>query len=129
MARFAKIGIVAGETFDNGKLSSEMQAAIEAGMADALTEQAEFKRTEIDTGKVTSGDVFGSREYLKNNYMARMTGAILGIYGNSKQEAMYPLYTLDSSGQKLDGANRYALRFEANELPPVNAFWSRPCMN
>ena len=47
-------------------------------------------------GKVTSGDLFGTREYLKNNYLYRMAAAVLGIYGNSKQEAMYPVYYVDA---------------------------------
>jgi len=72
----------------------------------------------------TSGDVFGTREYLKNNYLYRMAAAVLGIYGNSKQEAMYPVYYVDEAKQKLDGANRYTLRFAPGQLPPVNAFWS-----
>ena len=50
--------------------------------------------------------------------------AVLGIYGNSKQEAMYPAYYVDATKQKLDGANRYTLRFALGQLPPVNAFWS-----
>ena len=78
----------------------------------------------IDAKEVTSGDMFGTREYLKNNYLYRMAAAVLGIYGNSKQEAMYPVYTVDADGQKLDGANRYTLRFAPGQLPPVNAFWS-----
>jgi hypothetical protein len=54
-----------------------------------------------------------------------MSGAVLGIYGNSKEEAMYPAYFSDSTGQKLDASrHRYALRFKAHELPPANAFWS-----
>ena len=53
-----------------------------------------------------------------------MTGAVLGIYGNSKEEAMYPAYYVDAAGQKLDGANRYTLRFAPGQLPPVDAFWS-----
>ena len=53
-----------------------------------------------------------------------MGAAALGIYGNSKQEAMYPIYGVDADGQKLTGANRYALRFAPGQLPPVNAFWS-----
>jgi hypothetical protein len=73
---------------------------------------------------VTAGDVFGTREYLKNNYLYRMAAAALGIYGNSKQEAMYPAYYVDATRQKLDGANRYSLRFAPGQLPPVNAFWS-----
>ena len=68
--------------------------------------------------------MFGTREYLKNNYLYRMAGAVLGIYGNSKQEAMYPVYAIDADGQKLDGANRYTLHFAPGQLPPVNAFWS-----
>ena len=50
--------------------------------------------------------------------------ATIGIWGNSKQEAMYPIYFVDSDGQKLDGANRYTLHFAPGQLPPVNAFWS-----
>jgi hypothetical protein len=47
---------------------------------------------------------------------------VIGIYGNSKQEAMYPLYLVDANGQKLDGANRYTVRFAPDQFPPVNAF-------
>jgi hypothetical protein len=68
--------------------------------------------------------MFGTRGVLKNNYMFRMAGAILGIYGNSREEALYPLYSVDAGGKPLHGANRYALRFAPGELPPVHAFWS-----
>ncbi|MGR9308572.1 DUF1254 domain-containing protein [Rhizobium leguminosarum] len=124
MARFAKIGVGAGKTIDFDKLSPEMKAAFEQGMADAWKELATLEKQKIDTGEVTSGDVFCTREYLKNNYLYRMAGAVLGIGGNSKQEAMYPVYAVDADGKKLDGANRYALRFAPGQLPPVNAFWS-----
>ncbi len=123
MARFAKIGVGAGKTFDADKLSLEMKTAIGQGMADAWAEFMALKKR-ADAGEVTSGDVFGTREYLKNNYLYRMAAAVLGIYGNSAQEAMYPMYHVDADGQKLDGANRYTLRFAPGQLPPVNAFWS-----
>ncbi|ATU91203.1 DUF1254 domain-containing protein [Phyllobacterium zundukense] len=124
MARFARIGVGAGQTFDASKLSPEMKTSIEQGMADAWAELANLEKQKIDTGEVTSGDVFGTREYLKNNYLYRMAGAVLGIGGNSKQEAMYPVYAVDAEGKKLDGANQYALHFTPGQLPPVNAFWS-----
>jgi hypothetical protein len=123
-ARFAKVGVEAGKPFDVAKLRPEMKTTIEGGMADGQKAYEEFKRTRIDTGKVTAGDLFGTREHLKNNYMGRMAGAILGIYGNSKEEALYPLYSLDTAGKPLDGSNRYTLRFAPGELPPVHAFWS-----
>jgi hypothetical protein len=124
MARFAKIGVGAGKTFDPNKLSAEIKKAIEEGMADAWADQANLKKR-IDAKEVTSGDMFGTREHLKNNYAYRMAGAVLGIYANSKQEAMYPAYTVDSNGQALDGSkNRYTIRFAPGQLPPVSAFWS-----
>ena len=92
-------------------------------MADAWAELAGLKKR-VDAGEVTAGDIFGTRTYLKNNYLYRMLAAAMGIYGNSKQEAMYPVYGVDSEGHKLSGANRYTLRFEPGQLPPVNAFWS-----
>jgi hypothetical protein len=124
MERFAQINVGAGMTFEADALSAEMKTAIEQGIADAWAEFNELKTQQIDTGKVTSGDLFGTREYLKNNYLYRMAAAILGIFGNSKQEAMYPLYLADDNGQLLSGANRYTLHFAPDQLPPVNAFWS-----
>lgn len=124
MARFAKIGIGAGKRLDTAKLSPEMKTAIEQGMADAWAEFAEFKKTKFDTGQVTFGDVFGTRQYLKNNYLYRFAAGAIGLYGNSKQEAMYPYYGIDSDKQVLTGSKRYTLRFAPGDLPPVNAFWS-----
>jgi len=125
MARFARIGIGRGKTFDAGAFAPDVKQAIEQGVADAWTEFGEFKRTQIDTGKVASGDVFGTRQFLNNNYLYRMAAAIVGIFGNSKAEAMYPLYSVDAAGARLDGgAHRYTLRFPPGGLPPVNAFWS-----
>ena len=123
MARFAKIGVGAEKTFDASKLSPEMKTAIEQGVGDAWAAFGGLQK-ELAAGKLTSGNVFGTREYLKNNYLYRMAAAVLGIYGNSKQEAMYPYYAVDEAKQKLEGANRYTLRFAPGQLPPVHAFWS-----
>ncbi len=124
LVRFARAGIGAGKTIDLSSLSPQVKAAYEQGMADAQAEYANFKKQKMDTGEVKSGDIFGTREFLKNNYLYRMAAAILGIYGNSKEEAMYPMYLADSGGQPMSGANKYTLRFPPGQLPPVNAFWS-----
>ena len=123
MQRFAKIGVGAGKTFDPGKLSPEMTKAIEDGRADAWVDFAALLKR-FDEWKITSGDVFGTRQYLKNNYLYRMGAAVMGIYGNSREDAIYPVYTVDQADEKLNGANKYTLRFPAGQLPPVNAFWS-----
>ncbi|HEY0981748.1 MAG TPA: DUF1254 domain-containing protein [Schlesneria sp.] len=125
MARFSKLGIGPGGTFDSGKLSPEIRNGVQQGMVDAWNEFLQYKKEQIDTGERTAADGFGTREFLKNNYLSRMSSAVLGIYGNSKEEALYPAYFVDAGGNKLDASkHRYALRFAPGELPPVNAFWS-----
>lgn len=121
--RWTKLEIGPGRKFSTQPWSPVQLAAVEQGMADAWAEFAVLKK-DIDAKKVVSGDLFGTREALSNNYLRRMAGAIIGIYGNSKWEAMYPIYSVDSQGQPLEGANRYQLRFAPSQLPPVNGFWS-----
>jgi hypothetical protein len=90
LARFAKIGVGAGLPFDESKLSPEMSKALQDGIADGQKEFADFKTAEIDTRKLHSNQFFGTRDFLKNNYLYRYAGAKLGIFGNSGEEAIYP---------------------------------------
>jgi hypothetical protein len=121
--RFAKIGVGAGMFFRADKLDAEIKQAVGQGIADAWADFA-GELALVNSGKLTSGEIFGTREFLKNNYLHRMTAAVLGIYGNTKEEAMYPTYYVDSEGRKLDGSRRYTLRFAPGQLPSVNSFWS-----
>ncbi|MDB6145577.1 MAG: cell envelope protein [Pseudomonas sp.] len=119
--RFASIGIVPGKSFDPKTLSAATTAALKQGMQDGQ-KAIDARRTEL-AGKTDT--LFGTREYLKNDYVARATGAQVGIGANSRQEALYPIYEKDSKGQKLDGSkHRYIIKFAKGHFPPVNAFWS-----
>ena len=122
MKRFAKIGVGAGKAFEPDKLSPEMTKAIEDGRADALADFTVLLQ-QFDEGKVTSGDVFGTRQFMKGNYLYRMGAAVLGIYGNSREDAIYPIYN-GTAKERLSGVNKYTLRFAPGQLPPVNSFWS-----
>lgn len=125
MDRFAKLGIGAGREFDADSLSDAQRAAVVSGMESAWKTFSEFKKEQVDTGKRSSADGFGTREFLKNDYLGRMSSAILGIYGNSKDEANYPIYFVDAEGKPLDAsASRYTMTFPPGGLPPVNSFWS-----
>ncbi len=118
--RFARIGLVPGQPFDVAALAPEMKAALQAGMADGQKAIDELRAL---GGK--SADLFGTREHLKNNYLARATGAQFGILANSEEEALYLGYERDAEGQPLDAnKNKYVLRFAPGQLPPARAFWS-----
>ena len=119
-ARFAKIGIGPGKQFDPAKLDAVTLAAIEQGVADGskqLKEQA--------LAQTSSKELFGTRDELGPDYvMKRSMAAMLGIYGNTKQEAIYGSQQTSPDGKVLDGNKRWVLRFEPGQLPPVNIFWS-----
>jgi len=122
--RFASIGIGPNGSFEADRLSPEMRSAIEGGMADAWADLDRFQKDKVDPGNIGSGVLFGSREQLGANYLYRMAGTVLGIYGNSEQEALYPAFDIDAAGAPLTGTNNYTFRFAKDQLPPVNAFWS-----
>ncbi|MEI6537020.1 MAG: DUF1254 domain-containing protein [Verrucomicrobiaceae bacterium] len=124
-ARFATLGIDGSPGFDVAKWPPDVLRAVKDGMADGWQKFATFKAEQIDTLKKTSSDVFGTRAHLNNDYMLRMAGAVLGIYGNSQEEAIYPMYLVDAAGAPLDASkNAYTLNFPAGQLPPVDFFWS-----
>ena len=124
MARLSEIGVGAHQHVDVDTLTPDVRKAMQDGIADAWRAYRLLDR-QMATGEITSADVFGTRAYLKNIYLYRMLGAVDGIYGNSKEEAFYPAYLIDSSGVKLDGSRHsYTLRFPPGQFPPANAFWS-----
>ncbi len=118
---FNKIGIEPGKLFDPSSFPREVQDALKAGI--------EAGQKAIDASRAATGGktdtLFGSREYLKNNFLARATGTVMGIGANSRDEALYPILDKDADGQPLDGnKEKYTLRFAEGQFPPVNAFWS-----
>lgn len=125
MALFAKIGIGSGKPFDETSLAPELKEALQNGIKDGVGEFETFQKTRVDTRQVSTADMFGTREHLKNNYLYRYAAARLGIFGNSGEEAIYHGYFVDSDGAPLDAAGkRYSLTFGKGNLPPVEAFWS-----
>jgi len=134
--RLASINVGGGDPFDAGKLSPEVKQALVAGMADmyaAVEKKGQADLPFLDS-TLMSVDLFGSREqleaaarrqHLKDFYYLRALGAVIGIYGNSGEEAIYPGYFVDSEGMPLDASrHQYRLRLPAGKPLPAKAFWS-----
>ena len=69
------------------------------------------------------GSLFGDAVFYNGDWLKR--AAKRGIYGNDAIEAMYPMTRTLADGEVLDGSkHKYTLTFAADQLPPVNAFWS-----
>jgi hypothetical protein len=124
--KFAEIGIAPGKPFDVAALSPETKAAFAAGMA--AGQKVIDERRAATHGKMD--DLFSTRAFLKNDNVARATGAQMGIGANSSEEAQDPIYEKGSSERPLDGSpGKYTLHFAKNQFPPVNAFWSLTMYN
>ena len=51
------------------------------------------------------------------------------MYDNAPQETRYIYADFDSTGQRLNGSNRYTVIFAKGQLPPLNGFWSLALYN
>jgi hypothetical protein len=123
IARIGRVGVVPGESFDFAALDPEVRAGLEDVPAAA-------QKLMVDTlprlAKVTNGwqmntDTMG---VYGNSYLKRAIVTMAGLGANPAEDAVYPLSVFDADGKPLDGDNDYAMHFEKEELPPVDAFWS-----
>jgi len=113
---FESFGVTPGRRF---KPEDSLRSAVTEGMGLALQEMgARAKRVR------SSAELFGSREFLKNDYLTRATAAMLGILGNAAEEFLGVGWQADANREPFDGKNRYRIRFAPGQLPPVDAFWS-----
>jgi hypothetical protein len=59
-----------------------------------------------------------------NSYVDRAITALRGLGANPVEDAVYPMTDVDETGARLDGGQHYVWHVEAQELPPVDSFWS-----
>lgn len=116
LMRMAGIGLRPGPL-------DEVHPALEAAPA---TAQAGMRRVLEASGRLVNGwrlqtsgmGVWG------NDYARRAAFALIGLGALPVEDAVYPICAVDADGMPLTGDQDYVLRFEADALPPVRAFWS-----
>ena len=134
MARFASIGIQPGALSASLGLSAELRSAIDAGagqgmvaLSKAATKPSELQGVTVraDHGWEGIDGLFGPGEAMRSKYLVRAFAAMIGLYGNDAIEAYYPFGNGDAGGNPFDGSKHdYVMRFEKDEMPQVDAFWS-----
>lgn len=111
--------------FDAAAKDSKLKAAIVDEATRAQEELVEpllqFRNSGIplpfNWTTAINGAAFGT------DYFTRTAVARSNIFVNKPNEAKYFYQDLDSSGERLNGANRYKVTFRKGE-PPVKGFWS-----
>ena len=124
MILLARGGIAVGQPLDASKLDEAAQRglarAAETG-PQIMKWKVKFRGTPYPTrwNNLRPGDY----DY---DYFDRAAGALEGLFVHDRDEAEYFSTYEDGSAQLLDGAKRYVVHFNKDEIPPTmpNGFWS-----
>jgi len=120
LARLARIGLVPGQDFDMSKLASvaNAQDVPKLGVERIV---AHYPAGGAD---VNGWVFFRPAGVYGTDYVQRALITRYGLGANIEQDAVYPSTKVDSTGQTLNGANKYVVRFPKGQMPPVRGFWS-----
>ena len=121
LARFAKIGLVAGQDFDASKLNAAFAKRIPEIAFDRIMIQFKINKEVKDIngwGFTTKTGLYGT------DYLMRALVTAIGLGANRPQDAIYPTSLKDGDGKAYNGANKYVMRFAKGQMPPVEGFWS-----
>jgi hypothetical protein len=121
LARFAKIGLVPGKDFDASKLNADFAKRIPEIAFDRIMLQFKINKDVQHTNGwnfTTKTGLYGT------DYLMRALITAIGLGANRPQDAVYPTSLKDAHDDAYDGANKYVIRFDKGQTPPVEGFWS-----
>lgn len=119
-ARIAPLGLSGQGGFNAKRFGPAQVAEIEAGVAEARA----ALRT-IRPGGAVQGWTYprANLGFYGQDYSLRAAVALSGLAALPAAEAMY-MNPVGDQGRMFTGPGPYVLRFAADRLPPVDAFWS-----
>lgn len=122
--KMKKLGIVAGQPFDPGKLDAPTLEGIDQApkaTQDAMAAAAKGTGgAEIRNGWTFHVDLgrYGA------NYGKRAFVAWMGLEGAAPEDQITMTTRLDGGGRPLDGAGQYVIHFDSGKAPPADGLWS-----
>ena len=122
--KMKKLGLEPGKPFDTAKLDPVTAQSLEEGLKAAIDAVSTASKG-LSGGDIRNGWRFDrALGRWGTEYGRRAVAAWNGIGVNAPEDALFMNTYLDGAGHKLDGANAYVLHFDANQIPPVEGFWS-----
>lgn len=110
-----------GRSFDSARFSADQATEIQAGISDAVMELMQVRgRSQVQNG--WSFPLYGLGDFAQD-YTYRAAVAIAGLGALPRLEAIY-LRAAGADGRGFDSSKSWELAFAADELPPVDSFWS-----
>jgi hypothetical protein len=121
LAKFANIGLVPGKDFDASKLRADFVRRIPELALDRIMLQF---RLNPEVKHINGWNFTAKTGLYGTDYLMRALVTAIGLGANRPQDAVYPTSLKDADDKAYDGANKYVIRFERGETPPVEGFWS-----
>lgn len=121
LAKFARIGLVAGQDFDASKFDPAFEKRVPQVSFDRIMLQFKVgKPIKHINGFIydTVTGIYGT------DYLNRAFVTAIGLGANRVEDAVYPTSQKDADGRDYDGNNKYVMQFAKGELPPAEGFWS-----
>src|SRR5215468_10005016 len=110
-----------GRAFDAARFSPDQVAEIQAGVTDSVKELMQVRgRAQVQNG--WSFPLYGLGDFAQD-YTYRAAVAIGGLGALPRLEAIY-LRAAGADGRGFDSSKSWELTFTADQLPPVDSFWS-----
>jgi hypothetical protein len=121
--RMRRIGLVPGRPFDFEHAPIEVKEALEAAPAAAKQriDEAIERGSRSVNGWAMPMEPIGT---YGTDYAKRAGVARFGLGANTLDDAFYPSTGGNYSKAGLEGAKRYVMHFDKDQLPPARAFWS-----
>jgi hypothetical protein len=120
LARIASLGIVPGQPF-NARAPDTTDVEAGATAAKEAIAAAVRRLGTHANGWTIVRETIG---VYGNAYLQRAAVTLAGLGANPPEDAIYPLLVTDAGGDATTGDKDYVIHFDADKLPPVDAFWS-----
>jgi hypothetical protein len=125
-ARFERLGLKAGKTFDPENLTPAIKAAVEDGIEDGRKDV--LAQIAKGFGVQRNGWSFSNDlGYRDTDWLQRARWGFIAIGAPVPSRSHTAAFCLkDSQGRPLSGEYRYTITFDLNDMPPVTEFWEMP---
>jgi len=130
VAKFADIGIVPGQDFDESKFDPNFAKYLPQFAFDRIMLHVKFSGGDFKDingwGYTTKAGIYGT------DYIQRALATAIGLGANRPKDAIYPTsleYTRGPIKRAYNGSENYTMTFKRGEAPPVNGFWSLTMYN
>jgi len=122
LEKFASIGLIPGQDFNPKFVESRWEAHLPKMAQSRIL--LHFMSRDGDMSRVNGWSYTTKAGVYGTNYLQRALVTYIGLGANRPQDAVYPTSLKPSVLTSYEGTNKYTMRFEKGQLPPVKGFWS-----